>query len=209
MTNCGTRGNHIVDYHDAALDWSTDGNTTFAVILGFFSVKCVWNIALVTQVERACGDRCERYTFIGWPEQEVESMMLSSRWQGCLMIRLVAIVTVTFATPALAQRDSGIMIVRVADPDGAPLPGGMVVSRGPVGTQTQYTGIDGSARFPGLYPGDGYVATFTLDGFSTVIREDVVIGAGRTTAFDVTMELASVQETVTVTGETPVVDVIR
>jgi hypothetical protein len=134
-------------------------------------------------------------------------MMLSKRWQGISYICLAVALTIAFAAPAFAQRDSGVMVVRVMDPDGAPLPGVMVVSRGPVGTQTQYTGIDGSARFPGLYPGEGYVATFSLDGFSTVIREDVVIQAGRTTAFDITMELASVSETVTVTGETPVVDV--
>ncbi len=134
-------------------------------------------------------------------------MTLSNRWQGFLMMCLAALIATTFATPAFAQRDSGIMVVRVADPDGAPLPGVMVVSRGPVGTQTQYTGIDGSARFPGLYPGVGYTATFTLNGFSTVIREDIVIQAQRTTQFDIVMELASVEETITVVGETPVVDV--
>ena len=81
--------------------------------------------------------------------------MLSKRWQGLLMMCLAVTLTLAFAMPAEAQRDSGIMLVRVMDPDGAPLPGVMVVSRGPVGTQTQYTGVDGSARFPGLYPGLG------------------------------------------------------
>ena len=63
---------------------------------------------------------------------------------------------------------------------------------GPVGSQTQYTGIDGSARFPGLYPGEGYSVTFTLDGFTTVIRDGLSITAGRVIDFTVTMDLATV-----------------
>ncbi len=105
-------------------------------------------------------------------------MMLSKRWQGLTTMALAVSLTLVFALPAQAQRDTGVMTVRALDPDGAPLPGVMVVASGPVGTQTQYTGIDGSARFPGLYPGDGYTATFTLDGFKTVIREGLSIGQG-------------------------------
>ena len=63
----------------------------------------------------------------------------------------------------------------ISDEDGAPLPGVQVVATGPVGSQTQFTGVDGTARFPGLYPGTGYTATFTLDGFKTVIREGLEI----------------------------------
>jgi hypothetical protein len=132
--------------------------------------------------------------------------MLSKRWEGLTLMALAVTLTLVVALPAQAQRDTGIMNVRALDPDGAPLPGVMVVARGPVGTQTQYTGIDGSARFPGLYPGD-YTATFALDGFKTVVREGLTIQAQRTTAFDLTMELATVEETITVTGESPVVDV--
>jgi hypothetical protein len=133
--------------------------------------------------------------------------MLFKRWQGLTMMALAVTLTLVFALPAQAQRDTGIMTVRALDPDGVPLPGVMVVAKGPVGTQTQYTGVDGTARFPGLYPGAGYTATFSLDGFKTVIREDLIIQAQRTVAFDLTMELASVEETITVTGESPVVDV--
>ena len=134
-------------------------------------------------------------------------MLLSKQWQGFAALALTAALVLAFATPAFAQRDTGIMVVRAVDPDGAPLPGVMVLARGPVGTQTQYTGIDGTARFPGLYPGTGYTATFTLDGFNTLIREGLEIRAQRTTSIEVTMQLATVEETITVTGESPVVDV--
>ncbi|MCH8992249.1 MAG: cytochrome c biogenesis protein CcsA, partial [Acidobacteria bacterium] len=121
----------------------------------------------------------------------------------CLAVTL----TLAFASPAFAQRDTGTMFVTAVDPDGAPLPGVQVVSRGPVGTQTQYTGIDGTARFPGLYPGSGYSATFTLDGFTTIIRDGLSISADRTIAITVTMSVATVEEPITVTGESPLVDV--
>ena len=135
-------------------------------------------------------------------------MMLSKRWQGVLMIALAVTLTLGVASNAYAQgRDVGTMVVHAVDPDTAPLPGVMVVSRGPVGQQTQYTGVDGSARFPGLYPGDGYSATFTLDGFTTIIRDGLIVQSGRTIEVTVTMELATVEETITVTGESPLVDV--
>ncbi len=135
-------------------------------------------------------------------------MTLSKRWQGILMMVLAVTLTLGLASTAYAQsRDTGLAVVHAADPDGAPLPGVMVVMRGPVGQQTQYTGIDGSARFPGLYPGRGYGATFTLDGFTTVIRDGLEVTANRVIDFTVTMTLATVQETITVTGESPLVDV--
>lgn len=115
--------------------------------------------------------------------------------------------TLIAAPPASAQLDTGVIFVTAVDPDGAPLPGVMVVASGPVGRQTQYTGVDGTARFPRLYPGEGYAVTFTLDGFATVVREDLDIDAQHTTSFNVTTALASVEETIRVVGESPLVDV--
>ena len=135
-------------------------------------------------------------------------MMLSKRWQGLLMMVLAVTLTLGVANTAFAQgRDVGLALVHAEDPDSAPLPSVMVVMRGPVGQQTQYTGIDGSARFPGLYPGEGYAATFTLDGFTTIIRDGLVVTAGRTIEFTVTMELATVEKIITVADESLLVDV--
>ena len=49
--------------------------------------------------------------------------------------------------------------------------------------------------------------TFTLPGFSTVAREGIVLEANFVAPVNVEMKVGSVQETITVTGETPVVDV--
>ncbi len=116
-------------------------------------------------------------------------------------------VSVAWAGPAVGQvAGTGAMEFRILDPDGVPLPGVQVVVEGPLGTNTYYAGVDGSARALGLAPGL-YDATFTLDGFSTVVREGLRVSVGRTISVTVNMELSSVQETITVTGESPVVDV--
>ena len=44
--------------------------------------------------------------------------MLSKRWQGLIMMSLAVTLTLAFASPAFAQRDTGIMVVRAMDPDG-------------------------------------------------------------------------------------------
>ena len=78
------------------------------------------------------------------------------------------------------------MRVRALSPDGSPLSGVRVVARGSAGTRTQYTGIDGTARFPGLDPG-AYAAIFILNGFETFTREGLRIAPQRTVAFDATL----------------------
>lgn len=81
---------------------------------------------------------------------------------------------------------TGTMNVRAVDRDGAPLPGVMVQTRGPGGSRTQYTGIDGTARFPGLDQG-AYTVTFARSGFETFVREGLEIRPQRTTAFDMAL----------------------
>ena len=115
--------------------------------------------------------------------------------------------TVALPLSATAQRDTGSILVRVTDPDGAALPGTQVVARGPVGTQTQYTGLDGSARLLGLYPGTGYEVTASLQGFHKLVWSDLIVRAAHTTRLDITLDLATFAETINVLGESPVVDV--
>jgi len=81
---------------------------------------------------------------------------------------------------------AGTLRVRALDPNGAPLTGVMVVARGSEGPRTEYTGIDGTARFAGLGPG-AYTTTFTLAGFEIATRDGLEIRPQRTTAFDITL----------------------
>jgi hypothetical protein len=75
-----------------------------------------------------------------------------------------------------------------------------------MGQRTATTDVDGSYRFPALPPGT-YNLAFELSGFQTLRREAIVVTTGSTFTIDVDLQIATVSETVTVTGESPVVDV--
>src|SRR5439155_5121482 len=72
--------------------------------------------------------------------------------------------------------------------------------------QTTVTGADGTYRYPALPPGL-YTVAFELTGFQTLKREGIRLGLNQTLTVDAQLQLSSLQETVTITGETPVVDV--
>lgn len=111
-------------------------------------------------------------------------------------------------TPASAQVQTGSILVRVADEQQAPAPGVTVTLASPVlvaGTTTGVTDSGGVIRFPSLSPGT-YTVTAELQGFRTVIRENIVVQVGQTTPLDVALSVATLAETVTVTGSSPVVD---
>jgi len=96
----------------------------------------------------------------------------------------------------------------VKDTSGAVLPGVTVEASSPVlleKARTAVTDGTGQYRFPDLTPGT-YTVTFTLSGFAVVKREDVNLSAGVTT-INADLKVGNVSETITVTGETPVVDV--
>src|SRR5215468_7201828 len=97
----------------------------------------------------------------------------------------------------------------VKDPSGAVLPGVTVDAASPVlieKTRTAVTDGTGQYRLPELPPGP-YTLTFTLTGFSTVRREGIELTGVAVTAINIEMRVGVLQETITVTGETPIVDV--
>ena len=115
------------------------------------------------------------------------------------------------AGPAFAQTVSattGAINGKVADESGGALPGVTISLSSPSmqGIRTGVSGGDGSFRFPAIPPGT-YKVTYELAGFATVVREGVVVGLGFTATLNADMKVASLQETVTVTGQSPVVDV--
>src|SRR5262245_66330216 len=97
----------------------------------------------------------------------------------------------------------------VRDPSAAVLPGVTVEAASPVlieKTRTAITDATGQYRIESLQPGS-YTVTFTLSGFSTLKRNDVVLSGTGVIKIDGEMKVGGVSETITVTGETPVVDV--
>jgi hypothetical protein len=97
----------------------------------------------------------------------------------------------------------------VKDASGAVLPGVTVEASSPVlieKTRSATTDATGQYRIESLLPGT-YAITFTLSGFSTLKREGVELAGSGVVKIDADMKVGGVAETITVTGETPVVDV--
>ncbi|MBI3490820.1 MAG: TonB-dependent receptor [Acidobacteria bacterium] len=123
---------------------------------------------------------------------------------------LVAVALLTLAVgPAFAQQSQFSSVQgRVTDESGAALPGVTVVAT------HQETGIfrqvvsnaDGSYQVPGLVPGP-YRVIADLSGFKKYEHSDLVLLIGNTSTLDITLKVGGVEESITVTGESPVVDV--
>jgi hypothetical protein len=97
----------------------------------------------------------------------------------------------------------------VKDSSGAVLPGVQVDASSPVlieQSRSVVTDSQGVYRIVDLRPGT-YKVTFMLPGFSTFEREGVALPAGFTATVNAEMKLGSIAETITVSGEAPVVDV--
>jgi hypothetical protein len=124
---------------------------------------------------------------------------------------LIAAMAFAAAAPAYAQgggaSSTGTIQGRVTDAQGAVLPGVTVTatSAALIVPQTTVTSETGNYRFPAVPPGT-YTVTYELTGFNTVKREGISIALGFTANLNVELALATLQETVTVTGESPVID---
>ncbi len=114
------------------------------------------------------------------------------------------------AVPAYAQvsATTGSINGKVTDATGGVLPGVSVTIASPSmqGTRNDVTNTQGDYRFPAIAPGE-YRITYELAGFGTVVREGVRVGLGFTATVNTEMKVATLEETVTVSGESPVVDV--
>ena len=115
---------------------------------------------------------------------------------------------VVWPTTALSQQIYGRLEGAANDAQGLVLPGVTVTleSTQLVAARSATTDVDGSYRFAQLVAGS-YNMTFELGGFQTLVFEDITVVGGSTFAINSTMDIATVAETVTVTGESPVVDV--
>jgi hypothetical protein len=103
----------------------------------------------------------------------------------------------------------GTMAGVVKDPSGAVLPGVTVEVTSPAlieKLRTVVTDGSGQYRIVNLPPGT-YTATFTLTGFSTVKHDGVEVSVAVNAQVNAEMKVGAVAETITVTGETPVVDI--
>src|SRR5258706_4948494 len=126
------------------------------------------------------------------------------RWASKATLILMAALLLPSA--AFAQ---GTLTGTVRDESGGVLPGVTVEAASPVlieKVRTALTDGAGQYRITGLNPGM-YSLTFRLSGFNIVKRDGIELSGTGTLTIPVDLRVGALAETVTVTGETPVVDV--
>jgi len=120
---------------------------------------------------------------------------------------LLAAVLVLASTSLVVAQTGSTFNGRVLDQGGAVLPGVTitVTNAGTGVVRTTVTNAEGQYSVPGLEPGTYTIGT-ELSGFAPALRNDVRLTINATLTVDFTLSLASLQETLTVTGEAPLIE---
>jgi len=126
---------------------------------------------------------------------------------GTFAVSVLAATACLILMPAVASAQSGFAGI-VRDTTGAVLPGVTVEASSPVlieGRRSAVTNERGQYKIVDLRPGT-YTVTFSLPGFSTLKRDAIELPANFTAPINAELDVGGLEQTVTVTGETPVVD---
>jgi len=109
---------------------------------------------------------------------------------------------------AVAQIPTGKIVGRVTDAEGAPLPGVSITcdSTRMVGIANAVTDETGTYRIFSL-PSGTFSVRFTLPGFKTLTRRDIIVQLEQTISLNITLEQSALAEEVTVVGQSPLIDV--
>src|SRR5437762_11826606 len=120
---------------------------------------------------------------------------------------ILAGLALAIAAPAGAQKPTFDLEGIVSDAQQGVLPGATVTLQNLATGLTRETATDANGRyvFTALPPAGQYVLQTSLAGFATERRENLTFNAGQRAILNVTLKLSAVQETVTVAGESPVV----
>jgi hypothetical protein len=125
-----------------------------------------------------------------------------------MMIAAVAMAVGTVIWPTAAWAQSAFAGT-VKDTSGAVMPGVTVEAASPAlieKVRSAVTDENGVYRIVDLRPGT-YTLTFTLPGFNTVTRQGLELGSNFTATINIELTVGALQETITVSGASPVVDV--
>jgi hypothetical protein len=121
---------------------------------------------------------------------------------------LLAISLLLCAGLLTAQQTKGKIFGTVQLEDGSLVPGVTVEATSPklVGKTTSVTDENGVFRLANLTPGS-YKLVFSLQGFQTIVRENVMLALEQTLNLKITMKLGNIEEAVTITGQVAQIDV--
>ncbi len=132
-------------------------------------------------------------------------MMRSAR----LSFLLAAVLGLHVGLGTAVAQTNGTIAGQVSDATGGVLPGVTIEAISPVLIEGGRVAVtDGQGRYTiiNLRPGS-YRMTFSLPGFTTVVREDLPLTAAGTLTINVELRVGSIEESVTVSGQSPIVDV--
>ena len=122
-------------------------------------------------------------------------------------VRCIALLAVVL-TPMIASAQTSTISGTVRDASGGVLPGVTIEVSSPAlieKTRSTVSGGSGTYSILALRPGT-YTVKFELPGFTTVIREGVQLTSDFTATINADLKVGALEETLTVTGESPIVD---
>ena len=123
---------------------------------------------------------------------------------------VLLVVGLSWASDAAAQGGDGSLRGVVRDTQGGALPGVTVTATSPamLVPRTDVSDAEGNYRLINLPPGT-YTMTAELTGFSTFRREGILVRAGANFQVDVALSVGTLEESITVTGDSPMLEVSR
>lgn len=129
------------------------------------------------------------------------------KMSGLLALLALLAFTVLAHAQGGGASSTGTIQGRISGPQAVLLSGVTVTATSPsaLGVQTTLTSETGNYRFPAIPPGI-YEVTYALAGFQTLKRTGIINTLGFTTTLNVELVLSTVQEVVTVSGNSPIID---
>ncbi|MDZ4800163.1 MAG: carboxypeptidase-like regulatory domain-containing protein [Bryobacteraceae bacterium] len=121
--------------------------------------------------------------------------------------RLVALFVLVASAACLAQESRAVLLGKISDSTGAVIVGAKVVARN-IETNVAVSSVtnqDGNYTIPYLLPGS-YTISAEHQGFKKVIRDGIELRVNDRTEVDLNLEVGSIADSVTVTGETPLLE---
>src|SRR5712691_2151513 len=155
------------------------------------------------RVVSARGERYAPRCYRRFVNRRKEASM--SRALGRVLVVVAVLAALRPLTVSAQSAFSGV----VRDPSGGVLPGATVEAASPVlieRVRSVVTDEQGRYTIVDLRPGT-YKLTFTLLGFTTFVRDGVELPSNVTVPINVELRVGTIEETITVSGETPLVDV--
>ncbi len=136
--------------------------------------------------------------------------MVSTHARMTIVALFIGVTPLAYAPAAWAQGgagSTGTIAGVVSDESGGVLPGVTATATSPsmMGEQTVVTNGEGAYRFTAVPVGE-YAVRFELAGFATARQENIRISAGFTATVNIKMGVQALEESITVSGQAPVID---